>query len=435
MLLDFRIAIPYEYTVNSTEPRTAVRIREALMAVDFRLSEDQLLARSATREFAKRHLSGVEDLIRGLPTPERRLLATKPVYEDLVRAGFLRAMIPARDGGTMTSLLDVVVTGEELSTGDVSVTCSLFSSGLGLYPIVIGGSERQRRTFLAPFVTETGAPMASLAFSEAGGSANFDDPHPQAGVQTTAVRDGDEWVINGHKAFTTNGYGWNGEGPDLFTVACRVDPALPPDQSLTLIVVPRPSRGLSFGASLDTIGHRACLSPRVSFRGVRVPVHNLIGARRATGADDPRSHIRVVGGHRRRGGAVHHGPGARRRARVRQVTDTRNGSRADHRAPERRVHAHRHQDAPRCRAGTWCGRRRTRSTSPGGHRTGAAETSPRCSAPRPSVQVVYDAMRLVGVESYVDGAAVRPADPGTRSPCRSTTAETSAFAGGCCTAS
>ncbi|QNE35346.1 acyl-CoA dehydrogenase family protein [Leifsonia shinshuensis] len=247
------------------------------MTIDFTLTDEQRKARQETRDFAAKHLSGVEALIAPYQTPEERLLATKPIYEEMVKAGLLRSLIPQRDGGTMTSLLETVVTGEELSTGDVSVTCGLFSTGLGLYPIAIGGNAEQRRKFLTPFLTDEGAPMASLAFSEAGGSANFDDPNPDAGVRTIARREGDEWVISGHKAFTTNGYGWQGEGPDLFTVACRVDASLPPAQSLALIVVPRPTSGLSFGTSLDTMGHRACLSPRVNFDEVRVPVSNVLG--------------------------------------------------------------------------------------------------------------------------------------------------------------
>jgi len=243
------------------------------VSVDFTLTTDQLEAREATRRFAQDHLAGVEDLISGLETPEERLLATRPVYEELVKAGFLQGMIPERDGGTMGTLLDMVITGEELSTGDVSVTCSLFSTGLGLYPIGIAGNDEQRHRFLTPFLVDSGTPMASLAFSEAGGSANFDEEG--AGIRTTAHREGNEWVINGDKAFTTNGYGWHGEGPDLFTVACRIEDE--PNRPISLIVVPRPTAGLSFGASLDTIGHRACLSPRVSFRDVRVPVENLIG--------------------------------------------------------------------------------------------------------------------------------------------------------------
>lgn len=244
------------------------------MTVDFTLTPEQLEARDASRQFARDHLAGVETLISGLDTPEERLLATRPVYEELVKAGFLKALIPTRDGGTMGSLLDMVITGEELSTGDVSVTCSLFSTGLGLYPIAIAGDANQRQRFLTPFLGDTGTPMASLAFSEAGGSANFDEDG--AGIRTSARREGDEWVISGDKAFTTNGYGWHGEGPDLFTVACRLTDE--PSEPISLIVIPRPTAGLSFGQSLDTIGHRACLSPRVSFRDVRVPVGNLLGA-------------------------------------------------------------------------------------------------------------------------------------------------------------
>lgn len=247
------------------------------MAVDFALTPDQLAGRAAARAFAEKHLSQVEDLIAGLPTPEERLLATRPIYGEMVRAGYLKALIPQHLGGTFTSVLDLVVVGEEISHGDMSVSCSLFSTGLGLYPILLGGSPEQQRAFVTPFLADEGEPMAALAFSEDGGAANFDDPDAAAGFTTTARREGDHWVISGRKAFTTNGYGWRGEGPELFSVACRVGDG-PSAENLAVIVVPGNSGGISHGRSLDTIGHRACLSPRVVFDEVRVPVANLIGS-------------------------------------------------------------------------------------------------------------------------------------------------------------
>jgi alkylation response protein AidB-like acyl-CoA dehydrogenase len=247
------------------------------MSVDFTLTPAQAQARQMTRQFAQTHLSKVKQAIDGLASPEERFLAIRPFYEEMVKAGFMKGIIPVRDGGTYTSLLDVAIGGEEASIGDVNVPCALFSSGLGLQPIIQKGTPEQRKRLLAPFLVETGAPLAAFAFSEVGGTANFDDANPQAGIQTTARRDGNEWVISGHKHFTTNGYGWSGEGADLFTVVCRTDMSVPPEESLAVIAVPRPARGLSFGKTLDTMGHRACLSPRVTFDEVRVPIDNIIG--------------------------------------------------------------------------------------------------------------------------------------------------------------
>ncbi|MCZ4610027.1 acyl-CoA dehydrogenase family protein [Streptomyces sp. Lzd4kr] len=246
------------------------------MTVDFTLTPEQLALRAAARAFAGEYLAGVERLIDGIPTPEGRLLATRPIYREMVRAGYLKAMIPADLGGTFTSVLDLVIVGEEISHGDMSVSCSLFSSGLGLYPLLAGGTAEQQKRFLAPFLTDDGAPMAALAFSEDGGAANFDAFEASAGFTTAARRDGDEWVISGRKAFTTNGYGWQGEGPALFSVACRIGEGSS-DKTLSVIMVPGNSAGVSYGLSLDTMGHRACLSPRVIFDEVRVPVKNIVG--------------------------------------------------------------------------------------------------------------------------------------------------------------
>jgi nitroalkane oxidase len=160
---------------------------------------------------------------------------------------------------------------------DINVPCTLFSGGLGLQPLIQFGNEEQHRRLLAPFLDETQDPLAALAFTEVGGAANFDDPHPDAGVQTFARLEGDEWVINGSKQFTTNGTGWDGKGADLFTVVCRTDPAAPPSESLALVVVDGRPDGIRIDGFLDTMGHKAALSPRVHFEDVRVPASNLLG--------------------------------------------------------------------------------------------------------------------------------------------------------------
>ena len=63
------------------------------MTVDFTLSAEQREARAATRQFADEQLSGIEGLFEGLATPEERLLATRPIYQEFVKAGYLRGMI------------------------------------------------------------------------------------------------------------------------------------------------------------------------------------------------------------------------------------------------------------------------------------------------------------------------------------------------------
>jgi alkylation response protein AidB-like acyl-CoA dehydrogenase len=119
--------------------------------------------------------------------------------------------------------------------------------------------------------------LASFAATETFGGANFDNPAPGAGVRTLARREGDQWVINGKKHFTNNGSGFDGNGAHLYTVVCRTDPDKPTPESLAVIVVPGSAPGIEVVGYLDTVGHRAVASPIVHFNDVRVPVGNILG--------------------------------------------------------------------------------------------------------------------------------------------------------------
>jgi nitroalkane oxidase len=247
------------------------------MAIDFSLSDSQIKLQSDARDFASHVLGSVKDTISNIPRPDDRFYATRPFYEKMVEAGFLKALIPTEDGGTGMSTVDFAIATEELAAVDINVPSALLSTGLGLGAIIRFGSTEQRRHFLPPFLSTSGGRLASLAFTEVTGGSNFDSPDPNVGVRTFARRDGDQWVISGQKHFTTNGTGWDGKGADLFTVVCRTDPSKPPQESLAIIVVPGDSPGIEIAGILDTVGHRAVISPRIHFNEVRVPAANIIG--------------------------------------------------------------------------------------------------------------------------------------------------------------
>jgi alkylation response protein AidB-like acyl-CoA dehydrogenase len=119
--------------------------------------------------------------------------------------------------------------------------------------------------------------LASYAFTDVGGGANFDSPDPGSGIQTIARRDGDEWVITGEKHYTTNGTGWDKTGCQLYTVVCRTDPNAGADDALAVIVVPGAIPGITVVDVYDKLGHRGVVTPRVHFDEVRVPADNLVG--------------------------------------------------------------------------------------------------------------------------------------------------------------
>lgn len=247
------------------------------MTIDFTLSNAQRDLQASARDFARDVLSGVAAAIAPFSKPEDRFYATRPFYAEMGKAGFIAALIPKDYGGTAMSTLDLAIAAEELAAVDVNVASALLGTGLGLEPIMNFGTEEQKRRFLPDFAKPGIDLLAAFAFTEVTGGSNFDCPDPTAGVQTIARREGDEWVINGKKHYTTNGCGWDGKGSHLISVVCRVGSDLPPQQSLAIIVVPGNAPGVEVVGFLDTAGHRATSSPVMHFNDVRVPVGNLIG--------------------------------------------------------------------------------------------------------------------------------------------------------------
>lgn len=246
------------------------------MTLSFELSPEQLGVRLQARQVADEVLTQVADVTEGLERPEDRFYALQPVYKQLVEMGFLKGLVPNEYGGNHFDNLTFALAAEELSRVDINVPSALLGTGLGLSPIIHFGTEEQKQRWL-PLFCDDQPRLAAIAYTEVTGGANYDSPDPTVGVRTFATRDGDEWVINGSKHYTTNGSGWDGLGADIISVVCRTDPGLPPAESLAVIVVERGTPGVTVTDMIDTMGHRATNSPRIEFTDVRVPVDNLIG--------------------------------------------------------------------------------------------------------------------------------------------------------------
>src|ERR1700744_6450613 len=243
------------------------------MAIDFTLSAEQRELQRQSRKFAKEVLEGAA-AAELLATPEERFLATKPIYEAMVAAGYLRKCIPAPAGGENAGLVDLAIMAEEFYSVNPSVTLTMLGTVLGLLPILLGGTPEQCARMLTPFLKTSGAPLAGFCSSEPGGSANAASPPPGEGVRTTAKLEGDNWVINGRKKWVSSATGWNREGANVLCVVCRTDPAAPPETGISIIAVEGPAAGVIFERAIDTMGHRAHLVPQFSLQNVRTPHHN-----------------------------------------------------------------------------------------------------------------------------------------------------------------
>jgi nitroalkane oxidase len=257
--------------------------------LDFTLSSSQKALQSGARQFAQQVLSTAPALYAHLPTQKQRFLATRPIYQTAVKAGLIKGQVPIHLGGTSASLIDAAIVVEEFYAVEPAAALTILGTGLGLSPLIIAGSEEQHARLLKSFLSGEGDPMASLVHSEPGGTANWLEKGGK-GLQTTARRDGEDWIINGEKLWTTNSGGWEGEGAELQCVVCRLadrpgetqDPNIEPAELVLILVVTKEDIGNNEPgayrvlADPELAGHIASSGPLSCFTNFRVPGKNLL---------------------------------------------------------------------------------------------------------------------------------------------------------------
>lgn len=254
------------------------------MPIDFILTPEQKALQASVRQFAREHLSGAYASYSKLAPGKERFQATKPIYEKAVAAGMIATQIPPLLGGKAGSLLDAGIIGEELYAVESSASLTILATGLGLTSLILHGSPEQHTKFLKPFLDGSlAAPIASLVSSEFSGSANFFADDRGDGIRTVAELDGDEYVISGEKAWASNCGGWDYGGADLHCVVCRTEKSGPPSASGAIIIVTRddinrsPSGAFEVLGDIETIGHTAVSGPLIKFNKLRVPKENILG--------------------------------------------------------------------------------------------------------------------------------------------------------------
>ncbi len=188
------------------------------------------------------------------------------VQKKLVGMGLQGAFLPPEYGGwNLTSALTYCVIVEEFGRGEPACIAALGGGAWAFRPAVIAGNRTLLEDF-APRFTSGETYVACFAMTEPSGGCNIEnvDMHGR-GINTRAVLDGDEWVIDGSKVWPTN----SGIA-DVYCVVCNTDPGLG-DESIALIYVPVPTEGFSFGRFEDKAGFRASREGDFYFDGVRVP--------------------------------------------------------------------------------------------------------------------------------------------------------------------
>jgi len=223
------------------------------------LSSDQELLRRSVREFAETELRPhvMEwDEAQGFP---RELLAK------CAELGLMGIQFPEEYGGAGMSSVDYCVCIEELARVDPSVCLSVAAhNGLGASHIFMFGTEEQRQKYLVPLAT--GEKLAAWGLTEASSGSDA------AAMRTTAVRDGDSWVINGSKQFITHG-----RSGDLIVVTAVTNRAKS-NRGISAFIVEQGTAGYRAGKKENKLGMRASETSEVIFENCRVPASQLLGA-------------------------------------------------------------------------------------------------------------------------------------------------------------
>jgi acyl-CoA dehydrogenase len=187
----------------------------------------------------------------------------RELYTDAARAGVLGVSYPEELGGGGGDMLHALIGIEALLTGGSSgVVASLGSLGIALPPILVLGSDEQKRRFVPPALA--GEKIAALAITEPNTGSDV------AGIKTRAERDGDSYVLSGAKLFITSGV-----RADFVSVLARTGPD--PHGGLTFFVVERGMPGFSVSRALKKTGWWASDTAELAFDAVRVPLENRIG--------------------------------------------------------------------------------------------------------------------------------------------------------------
>ena len=225
--------------------------------MDFELDDSLLNLQDTARRFANEEIIPIAaacDVSGEFPIP---------VLAKAWELGLSHTGIPEELGGVGLSVVAACVGVEELSRGCSGITTSIISNDLALNPILLGGSDDQRREWLGQ--CSDSFKLMAFCLSEPGAGSDV------AGLQLLAEKDGDDYILNGTKAWITNG-GY----ADIYTVFATLDRSSR-HKGMCAFVIPKGTPGLTPGRKEDKMGQRASNTTLVHFDNVRVPATQRLG--------------------------------------------------------------------------------------------------------------------------------------------------------------
>ena len=227
------------------------------IGVSFELTEEQRALRELAHEFAEKEIRP-----KAAEYDEHQ---THPadVIAKAHEVGLMNPHVPEELGGTGLGSMDGAILGEELCWGCSGIGTAIVANILGALPMLIAGTEEQQREWLPPLLEEP--ILCSFALTEPNAGSDV------SGIQTTATRHGDDYVINGSKMFITNA------GHASWVVVFASTDKDAAHRGLTAFIVPTDTDGVVVEKHLDKMGQRATDTSALAFQDVRVPASNRLG--------------------------------------------------------------------------------------------------------------------------------------------------------------
>ena len=226
--------------------------------MDFDLTDELKMLKDMACKFAQTEFSKVS---RECDEEEKY---TPEIRRKAAENGLVAAWVPEEYGGSGVGSLGNAIITEELSKVDMGIALNVVAACFGCEAIFQYGTEEQKKKYLPPVCA--GQQVSAGAFTEPNAGTDV------AGYKTRAVKDGNDYVVNGNKMFITNG-----SVCDFMVAQCITNPEEKKHNSFSLIIIPADSGGITRNKIHGKMGIRASDTAEIAFEDVRVPQSNLVG--------------------------------------------------------------------------------------------------------------------------------------------------------------
>lgn len=225
--------------------------------MDYLLTEEQLMVRDLARQIADEKIRPVAahyDETEEFPWDVMKVIADSDLFGVYIDEAY---------GGAGGGVMELAITTEEFSKACGGIAVCYAASALGTYPIILFGNDEQKKKYLPDLAA--GKKIAAFGLTEPNAGSDA------GGIETTAVKDGDHYILNGTKCFITNG-----EAAEVYTVVAMTNKAKGA-RGASCFIVDKGTPGFTFGKKEKKMGIRASSTTELIFQDCKIPKENLLG--------------------------------------------------------------------------------------------------------------------------------------------------------------